>query len=157
MAKKRKKKKNSSWKVIVVIALLVVIIGVGVFLGYPSYKKGKEALQEFNKIEEKFNESIPKETDKDLNYFEMETKYFSLLWQSNNEELINNSGKCFRPTYKEGNKSVRIVLNCKLKEDLSTIDKFVFNSLNVKEKNIEKDVLVLTLVRTGTHSDLFGK
>ena len=52
MAKKRKKKKNSSWKVIVVIALLVVIIGVGVFLGYPSYKKGKEALQEFNKIEE---------------------------------------------------------------------------------------------------------
>ena len=95
MAKKRKKKKNSSWKVIVVIALLVVIIGVGVFLGYPSYKKGKEALQEFNKIEEKFNESIPKETDKDLNYFEMETKYFSLLWQSNNEELINNSGKLY--------------------------------------------------------------
>lgn len=148
MAKKRKKKKNSSWKVIVVIALLVVIIGVGVFLGYPSYKKGKEALQEFNKIEEKFNESIPKETDKDLNYFEMETKYFSLLWQSNNEELINNSGKCFRPTYKEGNKSVRIVLNCKLKEDLSTIDKFVFNSLNVKEKNIEKDVLVLSMPKT---------
>lgn len=148
MAKKRKKKKNSSWKVIVVIALLVVIIGVGVFLGYPSYKKGKEALQEFNKIEEKFNESIPKETDKDLNYFEMETKYFSLLWQSNNEELINNSGKCFRPTYKEGNKSVRIVLNCKLKEDLSTIDKFIFNSLNVKEKNIEKDVLVLSLPKT---------
>ena len=148
MAKKRKKKKNSSWKVIVVIALLVVIIGVGVFLGYPSYKKGKEALQEFNKIEEKFNESIPKETDKDLNYFEMETKYFSLLWKSNNEELINNSGKCFRPTYKEGNKSVRIVLNCKLKEDLSTIDKFVFNSLNVKEKNIEKDVLVLSMPKT---------
>ncbi len=148
MAKKRKKKKNSSWKVIVVIALLVVIIGVGVFLGYPSYKKGKEALQEFNKIEEKFNESIPKETDKDLNYFEMETKYFSLLWQSNNEELINNSGKCFRPTYKEGNKSVRIVLNCKLKEDLSTIDKFIFNSLNVKEKNIEKDVLVLSMPKT---------
>lgn len=148
MAKKRKKKKNSSLKVIVVIALLVVIIGVGVFLGYPSYKKGKEALQEFNKIEEKFNESIPKETDKDLNYFEMETKYFSLLWQSNNEELINNSGKCFRPTYKEGNKSVRIVLNCKLKEDLSTIDKFVFNSLNVKEKNIEKDVLVLSMPKT---------
>lgn len=148
MAKKRKKKKNSSLKVIVVIALLVVIIGVGVFLGYPSYKKGKEALQEFNKIEEKFNESIPKETDKDLNYFEMETKYFSLLWQSNNEELINNSGKCFRPTYKEGNKSVRIVLNCKLKEDLSTIDKFIFNSLNVKEKNIEKDVLVLSMPKT---------
>lgn len=148
MAKKRKKKKNSSWKVIVVIALLVVIIGVGVFLGYPSYKKGKEALQEFNKIEEKFNESIPKETDKDLNYFEMETKYFSLLWKSNNEELINNSGKCFRPTYKEGNKSVRIVLNCKLKEDLSTIDKFIFNSLNVKEKNIEKDVLVLSMPKT---------
>ncbi len=148
MAKKRKKKKNSSWKVIVVIALLVVIIGVGVFLGYPSYKKGKEALQEFNKIEEKFNESIPKETDKDLNYFEMETKYFSLLWQSNNEELINNSGKCFRPTYKEGNKSVRIVLNCKLKEDLSTIDKFIFNGLNVKEKNIEKDVLVLSMPKT---------
>ncbi|CCY07176.1 beta-lactamase domain protein [Coprobacillus sp. CAG:698] len=148
MAKKRKKKKNSSWKVIVVIALLVVIIGVGVFLGYPSYKKGKEALQEFNKIEEKFNESIPKETDKDLNYFEMETKYFSLLWQSNNEELLNNSGKCFRPTYKEGNKSVRIVLNCKLKEDLSTIDKFIFNSLNVKEKNIEKDVLVLSMPKT---------
>ena len=148
MAKKRKKKKNSSLKVIVVIALLVVIIGVGVFLGYPSYKKGKEALQEFNKIEEKFNESIPKETDKDLNYFEMETKYFSLLWKSNNEELINNSGKCFRPTYKEGNKSVRIVLNCKLKEDLSTIDKFVFNSLNVKEKNIEKDVLVLSMPKT---------
>ena len=148
MAKKRKKKKNSSLKVIVVIALLVVIIGVGVFLGYPSYKKGKEALQEFNKIEEKFNESIPKETDKDLNYFEMETKYFSLLWKSNNEELINNSGKCFRPTYKEGNKSVRLVLNCKLKEDLSTIDKFVFNSLNVKEKNIEKDVLVLSMPKT---------
>ena len=148
MAKKRKKKKSSSWKIIVAIILILGIVGVCVFLGYPSYKRSKEASLELEEIIKEFEKTIPKETDKDLDYFEKDTKYYSLKWQSNNEELINSLGKCFRPTYKEGNKSVRIVLNCQLKDDLSTIDKFVFNTLNEKNKNIEKDVLVLCLPKT---------
>lgn len=146
-SKKKKNKKNKKINVFLVIIVLLIIVGLSVFIVYPSYNKSLEASKVLETISTMFDDSIPSITENDLNFFSYDNDFFTLSWETSNKSIIDNEGKCNRPLYKDGNTSVLVTLNVNLK-DLSIVDKIVFNTLNVSSKDLEKKVNVISLPKS---------
>jgi len=142
MAKKRKKKTNKAKKIFLVIVLLIVIIAATVVV-VPRLGKVEEASLELDKIELAFNKLLEEDVDESLDFNSITSDLFDLVWSTNKESVIDETGKVTRPSYLSGNEKVIITLDCKVKSE--GLDGIVFGFLGVSGNTFTKEVKVISL------------
>ena len=144
---KKKSKKRSNMKKLSVFSFILIIIVVAVvgILGFLSLQKLTPIATELEKIQIELDK-LPDEVTEPIEFFEVNIEGVKAEWVVD-QEYFPTLSTINRPTYKEGDKTTTITLQCKL--ELGLIDGLVNQFLGVvSDKEFSKKIKVLALPQT---------
>lgn len=142
MAKKKKKKRNGLKGLLSFIVILVIIGIVGIF-GYKSYQELTGIKNDLSG----FEINLPSKVTEDLVLPTTVNDQITIVWQSNNKQVISDSGKVNQPDFEDGDTNVKLTgkVEISFKELFSSaLSKFIIPEIKDFEYNVTVDAAIAT-------------